>query len=704
MDQASSALPLTVMARRIAILLSALLLSAPVAAQARRGAPSIVLITIDTLRADRIGCYGYQQVKTPAMDALCRDSIVFDRGIAQVPLTWPSHAAILTGTYPFWNGVQDFTGQPLRPGVDTLAEAMKRHGYATGAVVSSFVLDRSFGMARGFDSYYDAFKASTFLEKDIGLVDRPAGESVDEALKWLKRARRPFFFWLHLYDPHSPYNPPEPFRTEYRGRPYDGEIAYADSQLARLFAWLKRAGLYDSTLIVLTSDHGESLGEHGEREHGFFIYNSTVHVPLVLKPPASSRLKPRREAAAVETIAIPATILGLLGIRDAIEKQFQAPSMLPAGGEEAAPAYSQTMYPFSSFGWSPLHSLENSQYHYIEAPEAELYDLHSDPGEQHNLAAEQPAVAAVLKQRLEERLQQFAPPQRAQDSGASLSPDTAAKLRALGYLAYHAPVSAAMLNSKLADPKAKLAEFNAILQATDSIQLRDFARARALLEKVREQDPQMYLIPFLLAEGAMLRGDAAAAAAEFKKTLELNPEFDQAMTGLARALHALGMDDEARQWLDKALQFNPRNYRAWYQIAWIEMKQRREEAAVGALEKVLSIQPNFGLAHRDLGMLRISQQDYPAAVQHLARAAQLGVEEAPLYNFLGIAYSRTNRLPKAVESYRKALAGNPKLAEARLNLAYAYQQLGRSSEARVEYQTACRLEANFCKYVPGSQR
>ena len=682
-----------------------LLLSVPAAAApARRRAPNVVLITIDTLRADHVGCYGYQAIKTPAIDGLCRDSIVFDSGISQVPLTWPSHVAILTGTYPFWNGVQDFTGQPLRPGVETLAEAMKRHGYATGAVVSSFVLDRSFGMARGFDSYYDAFKASAFLEKDIGLVDRRAGESVDEALKWLKQTRRPFFFWLHLYDPHSPYNPPEPFRTAYRERPYDGEIAYADSQLARLLSWLKQAGLYDSTLIILTSDHGESLGDHGEREHGFFIYNSTVHVPLMLKPLASSKLKPGRESAAVETIAIPPTIFGLLGIHDVMEKQFQAPSLVPAAGAEAAPAYSQTLYTLSSFGWSPLRSLENSQYHYIEAPEAELYDLGSDPGEQHNLATERPAVAAVLKQKLEERLQRFAPPKSSPQADSSLNPDAAEKLRALGYMAYRAPTAAAGTSTGLPDPKHKLDVFNAILRATDLLQLGNLAEAKSLLETVRQKDPQMYLVPFLLAEAAIRRNEPDTAVAEFRKTLELNPGFDQAMTGLARALHTTGQDDEARQWLDKALQFNPHNFRAWYQIAWIEMTQHRDAAAVGALEKVLSIQPTFGLAHRDLGMLRLRQQDYPAAVQHLERAAEFGVEEAPLYNFLGIAYVQTGKPAAAIQSYRRALKLNPDLAEAHLNLGATLAQTGQVDASKAEFQAACRLQADFCKYATGNPR
>lgn len=665
--------------------------------------PNVLLITIDTLRADRVGCYGYKEIKTPAIDGLCRDGIVFDRAIAQVPLTWPSHVAILTGTYPFWNGVQDFTGQPLRPGVATLPEAMKRSGYATGAVVSSFVLDRSFGMARGFDSYYDAFTGNAFMEKDLGLVDRRAGESVDHALAWLKqkRAGRPFFFWLHLYDPHSPYAPPEPFATEYRDRPYDGEIAYADSQLARVFTWLKQAGLYDSTLIVLTSDHGESLGEHGEREHGYFIYQSTTHVPLVVKPPRGKLSQPRREGAAVETIAIPATILDILGSRDPIQKQFQAPSLLRA--DDTSLAYAQTLYPYSSFGWSALRSLESPRYHYIEAPQPELYDLENDPNEQRNLLGPQsPAVGAALKEKLAQRMKDFAPPELA--GGEQLDPDAAGKLRALGYMAYKAPVPEGGTAAALPDPKSKLAEFNAILQATDLLQLGRFAEAETALARVRETDPKMYLIPFLLAEGYTRAGDIARATSEFRKTLELNPSFDQAMLGLARSLHAQQQDEEARSWLNKALELNPRNFRAWYQIAWIELAQGREAQGIAAFEKVLEIQPNFGLAYRDLGMFRIRQQDYAGAAKLLGRAAELGVEEAPLYNFLGIAYGQTGKPQAALQSYQHAVKLDPALAEARLNLGIALYQAGRRAAAKPEFQEACRLRPQFCSYTPADLR
>src|SRR6202167_3838880 len=297
-------------------------------ARARIARPSVVLITIDTLRADHVGCYGARTVKTPILDGLAHDGVVFERAISQVPLTLPSHAVIQTGTYPFQNGVQDFTGQPLAPQFRTIAQAFQQAGYATGAVISAFVLDRSWGLARGFDSYDDAFSAKTFAEKETGLVDRRAGESVAHAILWLNNISfnklasqknsanknsltnslitttpRPFFLWLHLYDPHSPYDSPEPYRSGYRTHPYDGAIAYADHELGKLLFWLKQNHLYDSSLIVAVSDHGESLGEHGEDEHGFFVYNATVHVPLIVKPPAGSGIVAGRRREPVENVA-----------------------------------------------------------------------------------------------------------------------------------------------------------------------------------------------------------------------------------------------------------------------------------------------------------------------------------------------------------------------------------------------------------------
>ena len=681
--------------------LLALAAAAGFAATAARKAPlNVILITIDTVRADHLGCYGYKNIQTPTLDALARDGIVFERAISQVPLTWPSHAVILTGTYPFQNGVQDFTGQPLEPRFRSIAQAFQKNGYATGAVVSAFVLDRSWGLARGFDSYDDSFDARAFARRDLGLVDRRAGESVTRALTWLqKNPRRPFFFWLHLYDPHSPYDPPEPYRTQYRDHPYDGEIAYADHELGRLIAWLKRAQLYDKSMIVFLSDHGESLGEHGEDEHGFFIYNSTVHVPLIVKPPAGSGLQPGRVARPVETASVAPTLLNSAGLKDAIDAQFAAPGLF-AKADAGDAAYSETFYPFSSFGWSPLHSLESARYHYIDAPQPELYDLSSDPAEKNNLVLQQSATAAVFKEKLRQRLAQHPFSPGAKEAGQStLNPDALEKLRSLGYVAYRAPVSAEALSAGLPDPKSKLWEFNSILHAEDALRAGDVDKGQSLLLQVQEKNPQMYIVPFILGEAALGEKKWDEAASELQKCLQLNPSFDQAMLGLARALIFQGKAGEAKQWANNAIHYNPENYRAWYQLGFIEARAD-PQAALADYEKAVSIQANFAPLQRDLGLLYYEQQKYAEAAQHLQKAVDLGTKDDPaLYNALGISCSRTGNLHGAVESYKQALKLDPAMAQAHLNLGFAYERLNRGDLAAREYGTACRLKAEMCSLI-----
>jgi arylsulfatase A-like enzyme/Tfp pilus assembly protein PilF len=661
---------------------------------------NVLLITVDTLRADHVGAYGAKPSVTPTIDSMARDGILFERAYSQVPLTLASHTSLLTGTYPFHNGVQDFTGQPLGPEVRTIAQSLKANGYETAAIVSSYVLDRSWGLDRGFDLYYDVFKGSSFLENDPGLVERKAEQSVDEALRWLRKPRtKPFFLWLHLYDPHSGYDPPEPFRTRFSETPYDGEIAYADSQLARVMTFLKQRGLFDPMLIVFASDHGESLGEHGEKEHGFFVYHSTLHVPLVVKPPAASRLRPHRVTEPVQIMAIAPTILATLELKDPIEKQFETGSLLADKSDASSPpAYSESFYSFSSFGWAPLRTINTSSYQYIEAPKPELYDVRNDPAETKNLITEEKATASVLSQKLKDLVARYAPEQHSAAT-SQLTAEAAEKLRSLGYMAYHSPVSAEALAAGLADPKDKIWDFNVVLGAVDAGKRGEADRQRELLSQVEARNPDMYLIPFLFGEAQLQASDWGNAEASLRRCLKLNPDFDQAMSALARALHQQNKDDEARQWVDKALQINPKNLKAWYQKGWMSMGLD-PRVAMDAFDQALAVQPSFAMAHRDLGILLLQQQRYPEAASHLEKAAELGLGQPRLYNSLGIAYSRTGRYSSAVGVYKKALAKEPDYAEAHLNLSYAYQKLKRPVEAQTEYQTACKLDAKLCQYRP----
>jgi len=672
--------------------------------QSKPRRPNILIITVDTLRADRLGCYGYPADLTPNVDALAKESIVFERAIAQVPLTWPSHAAIFTGTYPFHNGVQDFTGQPLGRSFRTLAESLKANGYTTSAIVSSFVLDRSWGLARGFDSYDDAFAGEQFLHKDLGLVERRAEESVNHTISWLEtHPNEPFFLWLHLYDPHSPYDPPEPFRSRFVKQPYEGEIAYADSQLGRLWAWLKQApgNLYDDTLIVFLSDHGESLGEHGETEHGFFVYDSTVRVPLIVKPPRAAKLAAQRVAVAVESIQVGPTVLEMVGVEDPIQKQFQAGSLLslmngkPHG--PARPTYSESFYPANSFGWSPLRSVQTARYQYIEAPKPELYNLENDPTEKDNVIGKNGSVSERMRAELNQLLAHYPAPTTSPDAGnaSALGTDVLEKLRSLGYVAYKAP---ATHTTKLADPKDKLPIFQDVLRATDLVQAGHFAAARSLLASLEQREAELYLIPFLLGEASSREAHWKEAEKNFARAAELNPGFDQATMGLARALGFQGKTREARDLINAVLATNPGNFRAWFLLAQIQAKDE-PKSSLEALDKVLSIQPNFAPAYRDRGLLLVREGTYRSAAEDLERAVEFGMRDGLTYNFLGICYSRINRLEDAVRNYRRAISADPNYAEAHLNLGFVYERMNEPDLSKKEYAEACRLEHRICALI-----
>jgi tetratricopeptide (TPR) repeat protein len=386
-------------------------------------------------------------------------------------------------------------------------------------------------------------------------------------------------------------------------------------------------------------------------------------------------------------------------VHDAMERQFQSDGLFEgAEREREEEGYSETFYPFSSFGWSPLHALETSRYHYIDAPQPELYDVESDPGETRNLATQQPATIAVFKEKLQQ-LRAHNPFAGQNAHVAKLSPDAQEKLSALGYFGFRAVVSPEAFSAGLADPKDKLWEFNTILKAEDAFQAKDVGRAEQLLSPVQQQDPKMYIIPFLLGEAALRNQNWQRAAEQLQRCLELNPNFDNAMTGLARAFAKLGRVDDAKSWLRKATGSNPQNYRAWYQLGLLEA-ENDPAAAQASYQKTIAIQPNFAPGQRELGMLLFKQKNYAAAVPNLEKAVALGLDDAQLHNFLGICYSQTNRLQKSIQSYRAALKLDPKLAEAHLNFAYELQRAGKLSQARAEYETACQLEARFCGAVP----
>jgi arylsulfatase A-like enzyme/Tfp pilus assembly protein PilF len=685
-------------------LLSLLFLAPALKGAEPNRSPNVLLITVDTLRADHLGCYGYRQIKTPNIDDLARAGVRFNRAFAQVPLTLPSHVVILSGTYPMYNQVRDFTGVGLPENVGIISQAFQRQGFTTAAFVSAFVLDGTWwGLRKGFDVYDDRFDPKQYETRNPGNIQRRGDETVDKFLAWFAhRPSKPFFAWIHLYDPHSPYEPPEPYRSQYSGHLYDGEIAFDDAQLGRVFKALQEAKIYDKTIVAFVSDHGESLGEHGEGEHGFFLYNSTIHVPLIIKPATQ---QPGRSIDSVaSTVDVAPTLLQLAGVDDTLTRQFQGRSLAGAvsgrssAGENRV-AYAETLYPQNSFGWSSLKAIITNRYAFIEAPEAELYDLDRDFAEKQNLYGEKKADANALKAQLDGIERRYASRSPAASSGATqLSQETLEKLKSLGYLAYTAPASATRPGAKLADPKTKVQVFKTILRASDLAQAGRYREADRLVEQVAQTEPNLYLIPFMRGEYASFDGRNKDAQEHFLACLKLNPDFLQAIMGLARAYHADGQNDKAKTFLELAVHKYPHDFLAHYGLGVIASEAKQYDQAITYFQACLREKSDYGLAYLGLGIAQVEKLRYAEALPNLQRATGLGgTQEVLRLNYMGIASDHTGDAQGAIKLYHQALTLAPDFPAARLNLAFAYKKTGDMEKARQEFKVLCDSNGSLCR-------
>jgi arylsulfatase A-like enzyme len=390
---------------------------------------NVLLVTLDTTRADHLPAYGYTQVKTPNLDQLAKESVIFKDAISHAPLTLPSHTSILTGLLPITHGVRDNGGYFVDPKEITLAEVLKKNGYTTGAFVSSFVLDSRWGLNQGFDFYFDHFNLAEFQDVNPRDIQRRGDETEGEAENWLQKNQdKRFFSWVHFYDPHDPYDPPEPYKTTYANSLYDGEIAFTDQMLGKLFSKIQSLGLKDRTIIIVTADHGESLGQHQEATHAMFIYNTTTHIPLLIHIPGNKKAE---ILTTVRHIDIAPTVLALLGIET--PNTMQGSSLIPLmNGKEKKEriAFSESVYAELHYGWSPLQGITTTKYQYIDAPKPELYDRISDPQETRNMVEENRPVAKVLQAELKEILSKNT--RKDQKGPQKMDPETEEKLRSLG--------------------------------------------------------------------------------------------------------------------------------------------------------------------------------------------------------------------------------------------------------------------------------
>ncbi len=561
----------------------------------RRTKPNLLLITVDTLRADRLAPYGYSQVKTPWISHLATDGVLFDRAIAQVPLTLPSHCSIMTGMNPPSTGVHDQVGFVLSDKHATLAEQLKHAGYETAAFVASSVLAARTGLSRGFDTYSDPAKARAGSMAGPEGPERRADSVIREALAWIQApGRGRFFVWVHLYDPHAPYRPPEPYASQYKSDPYEGEIAYVDSALGNLLRSAIVQHWYDNSVIVLASDHGESLGEHGEQTHGFFVYDSTLRVPLIVKLP-HSRWKGTSVADQVRNIDILPTVLEVVGLERSTD--IQGESLLPrmAGkiGSADLLAYSETYFPYYHFRWSPLLSLRSSKYEYISAHRPELYNLKTDPGERNNIASQHSALSSTFFQKLS--IMVDAVPTLNEDYDAKV----AKQLAGLGYVGLPRKQTPPP-SIDLPDPKDKLAVYLLLQDAVkDAAEGQVDESIRKLREVLREDD-QIFDAHLNLGVNYGEQGKFGEAARSFERAVAIDDENVLANFNLGLAYVSLGRLSDAISCFRRTLALNPDDTEVVVALGQAYRSQGKLVEAKEAFEKAISQQPGSATAHSAL--------------------------------------------------------------------------------------------------------
>ena len=703
--------------------------------EAAGGPLNLLLVTLDTVRSDHLGCYGDAAAETPHLDALARQGVRFARASSPVPLTLPSHTTILTGLLPPHHGTRNNGTAPLAAGIPTLATVLAGAGYRTAAFVAAFVLDHRFGLNRGFAVYDDEIErpadASWLLE-----AQRPGDQVVDRALGWLAAADpRPFFLWVHLYDAHAPYNPPSPYRERHPGRPYDGAIAFDDAQVGRLLAALASRGLDDRTVVAIAADHGESLGEHGELTHGLLLYEPVLSVPLLLRAPG---LAARRVDTPVSLVDLAPSLAGLLRQPlppppgGALDGRDLSAALL--AGREPPPSelYAETRYP-EVFGWSPLFALRRRELKYIAAPHPELYDLHGDPHETRNLAppasasATAPAASATASAgpAQEETTRGFAarlaaieatarPPGSPPAGGAAGTAPAAAampdaetrrRLESLGYAAGAPPRAAAgpgitgpgspspgSANRRGGlDPKQGVVLFQTFQRAHAELQAGQTAAALADLEPLIAADPGNPVFRTRLAQALRESGRTDRAIALYREVAALTPTDPEAWYNLAAALQESGRTAAAREAIDKAVRLDPGRPEAHNTLGIVYLAERRLEPARQEFLRATADDPRNAPAWNNLGNVLRSLRRPDEAAEAYRRAVAVAPHYAEPLNGLGALEVERDRPAAALPFFERALALAPDHQEVRLNRAIALQLAGDAAAAAGAYRDFLRV-------------
>ncbi|MBI2222421.1 MAG: sulfatase-like hydrolase/transferase [Acidobacteria bacterium] len=653
----------------------------------------IVLISIDTLRADRLPAYGYTRIRTPNIDRLAADGALFERAYSQSPQTLPAHTSILSGRLPFAHGVRDNIGFSVAKDERMLQHALHETGFETGGFVSAYVLRRQTGIGAGFDVYDDRLPPAS-ADKPLGQVQRSGGDTVAAAIRWIDgRASPKFFLFVHIYEPHRPYSPPQRFAA---ADPYDGEIEYSDAIVGRLLDDLRAKRLYDRATIVLVSDHGEGLGDHGEDEHGIFLYRETIQVPLIVKLPAS-RGAGRRLSTPVQQIDLAPTLLDLGSAgaagsqpRDALPGRSLVPILDGTGAIAETSLYAESLSPRYHFGWSELYALTDGRYRLIRAPRDELYDIAQDPAERHSIAGDRPQVVSAMRRALDGLIGAAAV-----GRPSAVSDEDRRRLAALGYVGTQTGAPLLLPADRLPDPKDKVAVLQKYRRATDLAGARRFADASALYRELLREDPELTDVWLQLAEVYGRRGLVVDAVAAYREVLKRSPKDPAGLTGAAAGLLRLGRLDEARAHAELALDVAPAG--AHELLARIAIERGDPAEARRHAKLAQAADPGLPMTAFAEGLLLHREGRFAAALGQLMAAkealADRTVQMPDVHYYIGDSLARLERYDEAERFFLAELDLLSGHVRARAGLAMLYKAQRRDADA-------ARAIADLIRHAP----
>lgn len=633
---------------------------------------NVLLVTIDTLRADHVGAYGGAQGVTPTLDRLAAEGVRVATAHAHVPLTLPSHTALMTGEYPFVNGVRDngsFRFDGARP---TLASALKGAGYRTGAFVSAFVLDARFGLNAGFDVYDDRMNAHG-VGGDLSVLERPAGPTLAAAARWIGdgAAGTPWFAWVHLYDAHDPYVPPEPYRTRFAADPYTGEVAAVDAALGAALDGLRQQGALTRTIVVVASDHGESLGEHQERTHGLFAYEATLRVPLLLWAPGA--LKAGVLQGPARLIDVAPTVLDLVGVSaPAVAGRSMAPAIAAGRPLDPVDVYFEALNANLTRRWAPLTGLIAAPLKYVDLPTAELYDLKADPGETANLFAARQAEANAIARRLFALKASSGPA-----APKAVDTETAQRLRSLGYLVTPATAQAGKTYTAADDPKTLIGLDTRLEQALQALRSGQVAAAETTLRALISERPDFIVAHDRLAQLYRDTGRLPKAIATLEASSRAGHADAGSLAALGGYLQEAGNLERSRQVLEAALALNAAQMEIYEKLGVTYTRLGVFDRAHAMFTHMLSVTPDSATTYNNLGSLLLTERRWPEALDALSKAVALDPGLANAYNGRGVAYAQQGRFAEAIVEWRKALELRPDLRDARDNIQRAQDLMRR---------------------------